>query len=400
MPLTEPIRLGVAGLGLAASFMIRAAETDPRIVLAAGADPQAAPREHFARAFAATAYADVEIMCRDPELDAIYIASPHRFHADQAVYALGCGKHVLIEKPMALEVADCDRVIRAAKESGKGVIVGHTHAFDPNVRAVRDLVRDGTLGRLGMIAALNYNDFLFRPHRDDEFDPIFGGGILFNQIAHQVEIARLIADSLVLRVQAHLGALSPHRPAPGHGTAMIFFANGCVASLVFGGYDGFDSDEWHYSIAEGGTQKRHVNGATRLAFENGRRSEAEAHAGLAYGARDLPLDQPFLPHFGVLIATFEKGDVRLAPNGLTVYRANGVEDRPIERGIARAGHGDVLTELYDLVRSNVSSRHDAAWGRDTVAVLAALKLSASAGREIVLTAEAARSEDSQEGGAP
>jgi phthalate 4,5-cis-dihydrodiol dehydrogenase len=378
--------------------MIRAARTDPHIVLAAGADPQTAPRDRFAWAFSAKAFADFEAMCREPELDAIYIASPHRFHADQATYALGCGKHVVVEKPMALDVADCDRMIRASEVSGKGIIVGHTHAFDPNVRAIADLARGGTLGPLGMIACLNYNDFLFRPHRSDEFDPTFGGGILFNQIAHQVEVARLIADSPVLRVQAHLGALSTHRPAPGHGTAMIFFAGGCVASLVFSAYDGFDSDEWHYKIAEGGTSKQHVNGATRLAFESRSGSETEAHFGLAYGARDLPNEQPFLPHFGVLIATFQIGDVRLAPNGLTVYRADGIEDLPIERGSSRPGHGDVLADLYRLVRTNVPSRFDAAWGRDTIAVLTALKTSATEGREVSLSANAAGSPNIQERG--
>ena len=379
-----PIRLGVAGLGLAASFMIRAAVADRRIVLAAGADPQPAPRQRFATTFGAAAYDDVIALCRDPSLDAVYIASPHRFHADQAVCALEHGKHVLVEKPMGLNVTACERVRHTAERCGKGVIVGHTHAFDPNVRSIADIARTNALGRLGMIATLNYNDFLFRPHRHDEFDPIFGGGILFNQIAHQVEIVRAIADSAVVRVQAHLGSLNTSRQAPGHGSAMIFFDNGCVASLVFSAYDGFDSDVWHYDVAEGGTEKVYKPGSTRLAFESRSLAESEAHAGLSFGARALQTDQPYLPHFGVLIATFEKGDVRLAANGILIHGARGIEERSIDRGDVRAGHGDVLSDLYQLVREDRPSRYDATWGRDTVAVLSALRASAAEQREISL----------------
>src|SRR5580693_2685435 len=93
----EPLRLGIAGLGLAGAFMIRAAAVHPHIRLCAGMDPLLRPREAFARQFDVKAYADFRDLCRDDAVEAIYIASLHQFHATQAVTAMEHGKHVLVE---------------------------------------------------------------------------------------------------------------------------------------------------------------------------------------------------------------------------------------------------------------------------------------------------------------
>jgi phthalate 4,5-cis-dihydrodiol dehydrogenase len=113
-------------------------------------DPQARPRDAFSRAFGARAYDSFDALCGDSEIEAIYIASPHRFHASQAVTALESGKHVLVEKPMALTLGDCDAVIEAADRTGRCLIVGHTHAFDPSIREMSRIIASGALGRLGM----------------------------------------------------------------------------------------------------------------------------------------------------------------------------------------------------------------------------------------------------------
>ena len=101
------LRLGIAGLGLAGAFMIRAAAMHPNILLCAGMDPLARPRT-FADTFGAQVYPDFDSLCLAPFVEAIYIASPHQFHARQAIQAMEHGKHVLLEKPMALTLADCD----------------------------------------------------------------------------------------------------------------------------------------------------------------------------------------------------------------------------------------------------------------------------------------------------
>lgn len=381
----EPLCLGIAGLGLAGSFMIRAAVAHPHIRLCAGMDPLPRPREAFALQFNAKSYAEFSNLCRDPAIEAIYIASPHQFHAAQAIEALEHRKHVLVEKPLALTVADCDAVVAATQRTGMTLIVGHTHAFDPNVREMQRLIASGELGRLRMILSFNYNDFLFRPHRADEFDPTRGGGIAFNQLAHQIEITRLLGGN-VRAVRASMGVPDEARSAPGHCTVFLDLQNGAAASVTFSGYDFFDSDEWHHWIAEGGAAKipnRH--GATLRAYL-ARAGDLEAHQDLGFGARVLPNEQPFLPHFGLIIATCEGGDMRLSPNGVLIHGRTGTREIAVPRGVGRPGQGDALDSLWQAVRRGQPSRHDARWGRDTIEVIDAIIESSKARREVVLPA--------------
>jgi phthalate 4,5-cis-dihydrodiol dehydrogenase len=378
------LRLGIAGLGLAGSFMIRAAAVHPHIQLCAGMDPLPRPREAFARQFGANVYAEFGELCRDLSIEAIYIASPHRFHAAQAVEAMEHGKHVLVEKPLALKIEDCDAVVAAAERTGMQLIVGHTHAFDPNVREMGQILQSGELGRLGMILAFNYNDFLLRPHRDDEFDPEWGGGIAFNQLAHQIEIVRLLGGP-VRSVRASVGALDSVRKTLGHCAAFLDFENGAVASVTFSAYDFFDSDEWHYWVAEGGVSKppnRH--GSARRAFL-ARTSDLAAHQDLGYGGRVLPNEQPYLPHFGLIVATCEKGDMRLSPTGIMIHGVTGTREVAVSRGIGRPGQGDALDALWRAVREGQPSIYDARWGRATVAVILAVLQSSKTRCEVVLS---------------
>jgi phthalate 4,5-cis-dihydrodiol dehydrogenase len=379
-----PIRLGIAGLGLAGSFMIRAAVAHPGIALCAAMDPLSGPREAFARQFAAPVYSDFHDLCRDPSVEAVYISSPHRFHARQAVEAMQQGKHVLVEKPLALTLEECDEVVAAVDRTGLHLIVGHTHAFDPNIREMRRIIASGELGRLGMILTFNYNDFLLRPHRADEFDSEKGGGIAFNQVAHQIEIVRLLGGR-IRSVRASLGALDGSRPAIGHCMAFLEFENDAAASIVFGAYDFFDSDELHHWIAEGGTTKEpHRQGKTREAFL-ARASDLEAHQALGFGARVLPTEQPYLPHFGFIVATCERGDMRLSPNGILIHGTDGTREIAVPRGPGRPGQGDALDALWEALREGRRCVHDARWGRGTVEIILAILQSSKSHREVRLS---------------
>jgi phthalate 4,5-cis-dihydrodiol dehydrogenase len=379
-----PIRLGIAGLGLAGAFMIRAAAAHPRVKLCAAMDPLPRPRDAFARQFGANVYSDFRELCRDPAVEAIYISSPHRFHASQAVEALVHGKHVLVEKPLALTLKECDAVVAAADRTGLHLIVGHTHAFDPNVREMYRIIQSGELGRLGMILTFNYNDFLLRPHRFDEFDAEKGGGIAFNQVTHQIEIVRLLGGR-VRSVRANMGALEGARRAAGHCMVFLEFENDAAASMTFSAYDFFDSDEFHYWIAEGGANKRpHCQGKTRESFL-ARSSELEAHQDLGFGGRVLPNEQPHLPHFGVIVATCERGDLRLSPDGILIHGIHGSREIAVPRGLGRPGQGDAIDALWAAVREGQPCVHDARWGRATVEIILAILQSSASRREVVLS---------------
>ena len=380
----RPVRLGIAGLGLAGAMMIRAAQRDPAFELVAGMDPLERPRETFRRDFGARVHENFAALCADDAVDAVYIASPHEYHADQAIAALEYGKHVLVEKPLALTLADCRRVVDAADRSDAHLIVGHTHGFDPNIQEIARLVAGGEMGRLAMLLNFNYTDFLYRPRRPEELDTARGGGITFNQVMHQIEIARAIGGP-VRSVRANTGIMDPGRPTEGNCTAFLEFEAGGAATLLYSAYDFFDSDEFHGWIAEGGNKKSDRNpGDTRRLYLAEKASEDERQKNLGYGGRGLPDAQPHLPHFGILIVTCERGDIRLSPDGLLIYGPDGLREHPVARGDGWAGHGNALDALWKAARDGIGDRHDAYWGMGSIEIVLAILRSARDREEVLL----------------
>ena len=186
------VRVGVCGLGRGFLLTAPALLRDPRVKLVAAAEPRAEARARFGAEFGGRTWPDIAGLCDDPEVDLVYVASPHGLHAEQAIRAAGAGKHVLVEKPMALDLADAARMIAVAQASGVRLIVGPSHGFDAPVLLARRLIAGGEFGAPRMITALNYTDFVYRPRRPDELDPRRGGGAVFNQAPHQVDIVRTL----------------------------------------------------------------------------------------------------------------------------------------------------------------------------------------------------------------
>ena len=379
----DSIGLGIVGLGMAGAVMVHAAAAHPGYVLRAGADPHPGPREAFARDHNARAYADVKELVADPAVEAVYIATPHQFHAPHAKLAAEHGKHIILEKPMALTLADCDAIVAAVERHKVHLVVGHTHAFDPNVRLMRDIIARGELGQLGLINSFNYTNFLYRPRRPEELDTAKGGGILFNQVPHQIDTARLLAGGVVKSVRALASVLDPSRPTEGSCAALLQFEDGAAASLVYSGYDHFDSDEWHFGIGERGAPKPIAHGAARRALEKARDETKARTEAFAYGntASELP---PHQPHFGVTIVTCANGDMRASADGVTIYGRDGVREIPIPRGGSMPGRREVLDDLAAAIRTGRRPVHDGRWGKATVEVALAILRSSREDRDVML----------------
>ena len=381
---SSSIGLGIVGLGMAGAVMVHAASRHPGFRIVAAAEPKAGPRAAFARDFNVAVHDDIRRLCDDPAVDAVYIATPHQFHAEHASLAAMAGKHVILEKPMALTLADCDTIIAAVERTGVHLVVGHTHAFDPAIRAMRTIIASGELGRLGMIASWNYTNYLYRPRRPEELDTTRGGGILFNQMPHQIDIVRLLGGGRVKSLRAHAGGLDPARPTEGHAVAFLAFEDGAAASLVYGGYDFFDSDELHGWISERGDPKQPAHGAARRALAARSGNEAELRtANYAYGAADgaEPLHQP---HFGLTIATCARGELRGSADGVFVYGEEGRREIPLPEGPRYSGRGNVLDDIAAAIRTGHKPVHDGRWGKATLEVALAIQTSAREGREVVL----------------
>ena len=383
----KPIRLGVAGLGRAFTLMLPTFLADPRVRLVAACDPRNEARARFAADFGAAGYADIDHLAQDPNVEALYIASPHQFHAAHTQAAARGGKHVLLEKPMALTLAECDAMIAQCHAAGVQLIVGHCHSFDAPYLQTRDLVHSGAYGRVRMIHALNYTDFLYRPRRPEELQTATGGGVVFSQAAHQVDVVRLLAASRVVRVRAATGAWDPARNTEGAYAVLLWFENGAFASLNYSGYGHFDSDEWCGWIGEMGDAKNPGDyGAARkrLAQVPDAAAEARLKNAATYGG---PAYQPparatraLHQHFGSVLVSCERADLRPAPDGVWIYAD--AEQRHHAMAAPAGPRFEVIDELFDALRHGRQPLHDGAWARSTLEVCLALLRSAQEQRDV------------------
>jgi len=367
----KKLKIGVAGLGRAFSLTAPAFR-DPRVELVAAADPRPEARRKFTADFGGKAYAGVEELCADPAVEAVYVATPHELHAPHARLAASRGKHVLVEKPMALTLADCRSMIEAARDAGRKLIVGHSHSFDLPILHTRKLLE--RYGPPRMITGLYFTDFVYRPRRPEELS-----AAVQNQAAHQVDIARLLAGGRVRSVRAFTGDWDGARRAEGAYACLLGFDNGVAASLTYSGYAHFDSDEFTGWIGELGQKKDPEKPIGPRVFTDEVASKLERNYG---GAGFRPLDPVAHEHFGLLIVSCEKADLRPLPTGVMIY-ADG-ERRLEALPPPRLPRVEVIDELYAAVLEGRPPLHDGEWAMATLQVCLAILESARQQREILL----------------
>ena len=374
------LNVGVAGLGRAFALMSPTLAADSRVRLVAAADPRTEARKQFQSDFAGRAYASVEELCADPAVQVVYVATPHQFHAAHTALAAAAGKHVLVEKPMALTVEECRAMTAAARKHGVHLVVGHSHSFDAPIALTRKLIASGKYGRLRMISAMMFTDFLYRPRRPEELDTSKGGGAVYNQAAHHVDIVRLLGGE-VKSVRAGTGNWDAARPTECAYSAFLTL-DGAFATITYSGYAHFDSDEFTGWISEGGMRKDpNAYGAARRALVGHEMSVKNArNYGGAQFAR--PAANLLHQHFGVLIASCEHADLRPLPEGVMVYSN---EKKHLEAVPApKVQRAEVIDELYAAVVDGKAPLHDGEWGTATMAVCLAMLRSAREQKEIPL----------------
>jgi len=147
--MSDVLSVGVIGAGGIAQSHMRAIEENDNIRLAAAMDVDAGRAEAAAQKYGARAYTSVEELLNDPEVEGVHVCTPHSFHGEQVVAAAKAGKHVIVEKPMALTVQECDDMIRASEAAGKVLMVGQVMRYYPVNRMIRKLIAEGEIGTVG-----------------------------------------------------------------------------------------------------------------------------------------------------------------------------------------------------------------------------------------------------------
>jgi len=303
--------------------------------------------------------------------------------------AIEAGKSVLVEKPLAVSLEDGQAMVAAAAAAGIHLIVGPSHAFDLPVLRTRALINSGEVGRLRMIQALNYTDFLYRPRRPEELVTSEGGGVVFSQAVHQIDIVRLLGGGMVRSVRAHTGSWDPARPTEGAYAMLLDFEDGAFASLTYSGYGRFDSDEFCGWIGELGQPKSPDSyGKARRALKAAASPEQEValKRTRTFGGGDRAPETAVPPaheHFGLLIASCEQADLRPLPDKLMIYGDDAVREEALPP--PEIPRREVMDELYAAVVEDQAPAHSGAWGLASLEVCHGLLRSAAERREISMT---------------
>jgi len=371
--------VGVIGLGGASLAMIPKFVQNPNFRIAAAADIDAEIMQRFRKDFPdAESYDDAARLCASRNVELVYIATPNRFHAEHARMALENKKHVLIEKPMTIDIAGAEQMIATAKRNGVLLGVNVKHSFEPRVLRLREMTRTGELGRLRMINSWRFNDWLFRPRTAEELTPEFGGGILWRQGAHHFDFIRTIAGGMVRSLRGSADVWDPNRGVPGCYAAYFDFEDGTLATAINSGYDHFDSREFvqrGFSVdpANHARARRELRAAPDVDWE-ARAARAERYGGARTRSNEPRPAQPPLGWImgGPLIASFDKGDVRMTPGGLRVYGDDEIYE--IKLGVkGEDGRDGRINTFYDAIVRDRPLPADGAWGMATLEVLLAIE---------------------------
>ena len=231
--MSEKLRVGFIGVGSIARSHMGAIGELEQIEVAAVLDVDRERAEAAAGEFGGRACTSLEELLADGEVDGVHVCTPHAQHADQVVAAARAGKHVLVEKPMALTVADCDRMIAACRQAGQVLMVGQVLRYRPINRKVRELIAAGAIGAVGHQMRRRHS--MFNPGTGHWYlDPIQGGNCLLYAFGpHEYDILPWSVDSPVVRVFAQ-GTESGElfRGQKDSYTALMTHANGTVSVLT------------------------------------------------------------------------------------------------------------------------------------------------------------------------
>lgn len=225
------VNFGIIGLGKIAHHFAKDLALIDSARLWAVASRSQGKAENFAKEYGVeNAYSSYDALFQDADIDIVYVATPHSFHMQNSISALKAGKHVLCEKPVAVNVLQLQKILAVANEEKLFFMEAMWTRFIPAIRKVKDIITNGTLGELKYINA----DFCFNASNRDHLSRVFNmdlaGGALLD-----VGIYPLFLSYLLLGMPQEILATSKmHETGADLQTAMILKYDNAIASLMCG----------------------------------------------------------------------------------------------------------------------------------------------------------------------
>lgn len=237
--MVRKLRWGILGCGsIAETFARELPFSVTGKLVAVGSRASRTADAFCARHAGCRAYGSYEELLADQDVEAVYISTPHPFHAEWAIRAAGAGKHVLCEKPLAMNTSEVAEIIQAARDKGTFLMEAFMYKCHPQTLRVAELIRAGHIGKIRFIEAA----FSFSAGAEANsrlFDPKLGGGSILDVGCYTMSVCRFLAGAAI--GQAYADPVSVNGtwvPVPsgvdGLAAASLLFPSGILGQLQCG----------------------------------------------------------------------------------------------------------------------------------------------------------------------
>lgn len=229
--MSEKLRFGLIGCGRVAPRHAQSLQQLTGAQLIAVADKIESRATSFSKEYQTEKHTDYHALLHRDDIDVVTICTPSGLHAEMAIEALDAGKHVIVEKPIALKTADADRMIAKAKEVDKKLCVILQNRYNPPMQDIYAVVHSGAIGRL-MLGNATVRWFRPQSYYEDGWHGTWAmdGGALMNQSIHHIDALQWLMGE-VESVFAYTDTLAHQMEAEDVGVAVVKFKNGAIGTI-------------------------------------------------------------------------------------------------------------------------------------------------------------------------
>ena len=271
-------KVGIVGLGKVAHLHAKALKDIKNAAFTAGCSRNLEKAKNYCAEYGAAPYDHISSMVSENELDLVIICSPHPNHVHQTIEAMEAGAHVLVEKPLASTLKDCDLMIEAGKRTGKKLgVISQRRWYPPTLR-VKQAMDEGKIGKpvLGTINMLGWRDEAY--YLSDEWRGKWdqeGGGVMVNQAPHQFDLFCWLMGPIE-EVYGHWANLNhPYIEVEDTALAIVKFKSGALGNIIVSN-----------------SQKPGIFGKVQVHGENGASVGVQTEGGAMFIAGMAPILEP------------------------------------------------------------------------------------------------------------
>jgi len=274
----KPYRAGIVGLGKVAHLHAKALGETGNAIFSGACSRTLSKAEDFAARYGAKPYHDIAAMVREEQLDLVIICTPHPNHLEPTLKALEAGAHVLVEKPLASTLQDCDAMIRAAGEANlKLGVVSQRRWYPPTLR-VKKAIDEGKIGKpiLGTVNMLGWRDQAY--YQSDAWRGSWemeGGGVMVNQAPHQLDLFCWLMGPVEELYGSWANLNHPYIEVEDTALAIVKFKSGALGNIILSN-----------------CQKPGIFGKVQVHGENGASVGVQTEGGAMFIAGMAPISEP------------------------------------------------------------------------------------------------------------